>query len=322
MDFPSSLLGLGLLYLSVAQECGQPRNPRIVGGHDATKGKWPWQVSILRSNQHICGGSVISEQWVLSAAHCFYKVSSNIGGKKDSLESKEQKLCFCVYNSQPDYKYTVLLGAYQLQKLSYDEVYAEVKKIVLHPDYNGKSGSLGDIALIQLQKPVIFTNSIMPICLPMPSEKFSRGEDCWVTGWGAIKEQVNLPAPLTLQEVKVPLVSRRDCSLIYKQFPVWDLVKDPIKPDMFCAGSPEGGKDSCQGDSGGPLTCQLQGKWTQAGIVSWGIGCASGLYPGVYTSVPFYADWIRNVMEGKNNGGLQNVPTLVILLLSLGMAVL
>ncbi|KAM6449601.1 serine protease 27-like isoform 1-T2 [Liasis olivaceus] len=278
------------------QECGQPRTPRIVGGQDATKGKWPWQVSILENNTPICGGSVISDQWVLSAAHCFYDA--------------------------PDHEYTAVLGAYQLLNLSRNEVFAAVKKIVLHPDYNGKSSSLGDIALIQLQKPVNFTNSIIPICLPTPSEKFSGEADCWVTGWGTIKEKVNLPPPLTLQEVKVPLISQRDCSLLYNQYPVPGLGKGAIKHNMICAGSPNSGKDSCQGDSGGPLACQLQGRWTQAGIVSWGIGCANKLYPGVYTSVPFYADWIKTTMEGRKNGGLQNVPALVVLLLSLGLVLL
>lgn len=79
-----------------------------------------------------------------------------------------------------------LLGAHQLANLSDDAVFAMVKKIVLHPDYNGKTPSLGDIALLQLKTPVKFTSSIMPICLPT-SEKFSIEADCWITGWGRIK---------------------------------------------------------------------------------------------------------------------------------------
>uniref|UniRef100_A0A670ZAP5 Peptidase S1 domain-containing protein n=1 Tax=Pseudonaja textilis TaxID=8673 RepID=A0A670ZAP5_PSETE len=286
-------------------ECGQPRNSRIVGGQDATPGKWPWQVSIVRNGRHYCGASIINEQWILSAAHCFYK-------------------------SKP------------LQLRESHDLFVMMKKIILHPDFNGKPPSLGDIALIQLEKPVDFTNSIMPICLPTSSENFSTETDCWVTGWGTIKYEVPLPLPLTLQEVKVPLINQNICSGIYNSFPVFG--KDAIKDDMICAGYPNSGKDSCQGDSGGPLTCQLQGRWTQAGIVSWGVGCASTTFPGVYTSVPYYSDWIKYVMEentsNKSNSGnilTQNistsgvssqnrsnllVPLLVVLLLSIGLAVI
>ncbi|KAL7977310.1 hypothetical protein Chor_009259 [Crotalus horridus] len=203
-----------------------------------------------------------------------------------------------------------LLGTHQLFNLSHDAVFAMVEKIVLHPDFNGKTASLGDIALIQLKTPVKFTSSIMPICLPT-SENFSVEADCWITGWGKIKYGVPLPPPLTLQEVKVSLINQNDCNGIYNDFPVMGLGEDAIKDDMICAGYPNDGKDSCQGDSGGPLVCQLQGRWTQAGIVSWGIGCASKRYPGVYTSVPYYSDWIKDVMEenmnNKSNSG--NVPT-------------
>ncbi|CAI5790579.1 transmembrane protease serine 9-like [Podarcis lilfordi] len=223
--------------------CGKPINsPRIVGGQPASNGSWPWQVSILQSFYPICGGSLIAEQWVLSAAHCFF----------NSMGSLLQ--------------YNVLLGAYQLSNLSDNAVISDVEQIILHPDYNGLSGSTGDIALIKLKSPVKFTNYILPICLPESSTQFPLNEYCWVTGWGDIRSEVPLPDPRTLQEVKVPLIIREICNILYNSRPVLGLGWDPIKQDMICAGYPEGGKDSCQGDSGGPLVCQLEGVWTQAGV--------------------------------------------------------
>nr|XP_028557399.1 serine protease 27-like [Podarcis muralis] len=263
--------------------CGKPINsPRIVGGQPASNGSWPWQVSILRNLYPICGGSLIAEQWVLSAAHCFYK---NMGSM---------------------FQYNVLLGAYQLSHVSDNAVISDVEQIILHPDYyNGLSGSSGDIALIKLKSPVKFTNYILPICLPESSTQFPLNESCWVTGWGNIQYGVPLPDPRTLQEVKVPLISREDCNILYNSHPEPSLGWDPIKQDMICAGYPEGGKDSCQGDSGGPLVCQLEGVWTQAGVVSWGVGCAKSNYPGVYILVPSYANWIQDKMgmSGGNESG-------------------
>uniref|UniRef100_A0A8D2IZF8 Peptidase S1 domain-containing protein n=1 Tax=Varanus komodoensis TaxID=61221 RepID=A0A8D2IZF8_VARKO len=273
-------------------ECGKPviQSPRIVGGQPASNGSWPWQVSILQDNRFICGGSLIADQWVLSAAHSINQ-------------------------------YKVLLGAYQLLNLINTVVVSGVRQIILHPDYTNSIDSSGDIALLKLNTPVQFTNFILPICLPASSVRFSPNADCWVTGWGDIQtkgEELNLPPPLTLQELKVPLISRTICNYLYNHFPVIDLPRNPIKLDMICAGSVEGGKDSCQGDSGGPLVCNLPEGWTQAGIVSWGFGCAQPGHPGVYTFVPFYADWIQKTM----NGGLQSAPLATLLLLPLALTLL
>ncbi|XP_033024294.1 serine protease 27-like [Lacerta agilis] len=283
----SFVLAVGLLQLTILQGaanstagCGQPiTSPRIVGGQPASKGSWPWQVSILENFYPICGGSLITEQWVLSAAHCFF---NRIG---------------------PMFQYNVLLGAYQLSNLSDNAVISDVQQIILHPDYNGLATSSGDIALIKLKSPIKFTNYILPICLPESSTQFPLYESCWVTGWGDIESAVPLPDPRTLQEVKVPLIIREVCNILFNSRPVPGLARDPVKQDMICAGYPEGGKDSCQGDSGGPLVCQLKGVWTQAGVVSWGVGCAESHHLGVYTLVPSYANWIQVKMHGGNESG-------------------
>ncbi|XP_062992943.1 serine protease 27-like [Elgaria multicarinata webbii] len=301
MQIPPSLLAIWLLQVTMVQAalnsttaCGQSINsPRIVGGQPASDGSWPWQVSIVKNNYHTCGGSLIAEQWVLSAAHCF---------------------------SESTYfdKYEVLLGAYKLSNLSNNAAFSNVKRIYLYPDFNGETDLIGDIALLQLSTPVKFTNYILPVCLPDSSVQFPANADCWVTGWGNIQNGVGLLYPATLQEVKVPLISRESCNALYNSALTHGLGMNPVETGMICAGYPEGGKDSCQGDSGGPLVCQLKGSWTQAGVVSWGIGCAQPRMPGVYTSVPSYAKWIEATM----NGGFQKAPAVTLLLAALAQALL
>ncbi|XP_020666248.3 serine protease 27 [Pogona vitticeps] len=284
-----SLLAIWLLQQTTAQVCGRPVNSaRIVGGQSALPRSWPWQVSILQLRSVICGGSLIDSEWVLSAAHCFY-------GDTNA------------------YKYTLVFGAYQLSNISGSEVFANVRKIVIHSGYNGVPDSSGDIALLQLQSPVNFTSDILPICLPEPSEEFFGNKNCWVTGWGRVGEDAPLEYPRTLQELNIPLIYRDMCNLYFNSVPVAGLSKNPVKRDMFCAGRMTGGIDSCQGDSGGPLVCKVDGRWIQAGVVSWGVGCARPFFPGVYTSVPYYAKWIESVKAG----GLQNAPTVAVILTSL-----
>ncbi|XP_060636575.2 serine protease 27-like [Anolis sagrei] len=288
------LLAVWLLQLIPAQVCGQPViSGRIVGGQAATNGAWPWQVTVLRSTYFICGGSLIDKEWVLSAAHCFYKATN------------------------PD-EYLLLFGAYELLNLSNDVGVRRVKRIILHNDYNGDDDSSGDVALLQLSSPVDFTNNILPACLPESSAEFYANTDCWVTGWGNTQYEVPLNKPMTLQEVNLPLIKRETCNSYYNKRPVQGLSSNPVKADMFCAGYERGGKDSCQGDSGGPLVCKVQESWFQAGIVSWGVGCAKPNYPGVYASVPYYSTWIRAGLEGRDpNSGSQNAPFLAILMFPL-----
>ncbi|XP_069100373.1 transmembrane protease serine 9-like isoform X4 [Pleurodeles waltl] len=244
--------------------CGHPTiSNRIVGGEDAQQGSWPWQISLEKNGYHICGGSLITDRWVVSAAHCF---SSPI------------------YTSS----FVVRMGAYQLSLSSYNEVRSNVINIWVNANYTS-IGSLGDIALLELETPVTFTDYIQPVCLPASSIQFPVGMNCIVTGWGAIREGVNLQYPETLQEVEIPIVDQEVCNSLYR---------NDILYDMVCAGNLEGGKDSCQGDSGGPMVCKFGSTWLLAGIVSWGEGCARPNYPGVYTRVAVYEDWIRKHVPG------------------------
>ncbi|XP_061765388.1 uncharacterized protein LOC133558198 isoform X6 [Nerophis ophidion] len=257
--------------ISSAELCGtSPLNTRIVGGEDAQEGSWPWQVSLQDLGNHVCGGSLINKEWVMSAAHCFF--STNTFG------------------------WSVSLGRQNLQGNNTNEVSRTVDTIILHPNFDTFSFD-NDIALLRLSSPVTFTDYIRPVCLAASSSNFISGTDSWVTGWGTVQEGVLLPFPQTLQEVEVPIVGNRQCNCLNDESSITD--------NMICAGLLEGGKDACQGDSGGPMMSQQDSIWIQSGIVSFGVGCARPNLPGVYARVSSYQSWINSHISSDKPGFVQ-----------------
>ncbi|XP_035852451.1 chymotrypsin-like protease CTRL-1 isoform X2 [Sander lucioperca] len=259
--------------------CGiAPLNTRIVGGVNALRGSWPWQVSLHDSNGHFCGGSLINSQWVLCAAHCFSSTSG----------------------------LTVYLGRDNQQLLNPNEVSRSLSQIIINPNYDPNTNN-NDVSLLRLSSPVNFTNYISPVCLAAAGSTYPDGTTCWVTGWGTISSSgISLPFPQTLQEVSVPLVSNTQCNAAYGS----------ITSNMICAGLPAGGKDSCQGDSGGPLVTKSGSTWVQVGVVSFGKDCALPNFPGVYARVSQYNSWIKNQINGATSGTAHLVSLSAPLLLS------
>ncbi|XP_071978926.1 serine protease 27-like [Engystomops pustulosus] len=235
--------------------CGSPVFAnRIVGGTDAVDGEWPWQASMQYQGYHFCGGSLISGQWVLSAAHCFEQLF-------------------------PLLHYEVQLGAYKLSLENPHSVRRRIQSVMNHPNYTTTADEW-DIALVKLESPVTFTSHIIPICLPSASIPLPNGLECWVTGWGHIDNNDPLPAPETLQKVTVPLIDHKTCDEMYHKGSDLSDSITIVYDTMICAGYIEGGRDACQGDSGGPLVCKVNGVWYQPGVVSWGDGCALPERPG------------------------------------------
>uniref|UniRef100_A0A452SYQ5 Peptidase S1 domain-containing protein n=1 Tax=Ursus maritimus TaxID=29073 RepID=A0A452SYQ5_URSMA len=142
--------------------CGRPRvSGRIMSGQDAEVGQWPWQVSLREDGQHVCGGSLITEDWVLTAAHCL-----------------DQK--------QPLSAYSVLLGSISsYPQAGEPQELQSVARFITHPEYL-EENNRADIALVQLASPVTFSDLILPVCLPKPGDPLGHGTWCWVTGWGNI----------------------------------------------------------------------------------------------------------------------------------------
>ncbi|CAN9511388.1 unnamed protein product [Ophioblennius macclurei] len=244
-------------------DCGQVGSvPRVVGGQDADIEDWPWQVSLQQAGQHTCGGSLVSPQWVVSAAHCF-------AGNKKELS-----------------RWRVMSGRTYLSTLggSY------VDRIILHGNYDPAANDY-DIALMRLSSPITVGVARRPVCLPPNNFGLPAGASMSVTGWGYVEENGKVSS--TLQQASLPLIDRSVCSrpTIYGA---------AITQRMICAGFLEGKVDACQGDSGGPLVYLKSGRWNLVGVVSWGAGCARKGRPGVYCNVEELLNWIQTVIE-KNS---------------------
>uniref|UniRef100_A0A8C4S2L8 Suppressor of tumorigenicity 14 protein homolog n=2 Tax=Erpetoichthys calabaricus TaxID=27687 RepID=A0A8C4S2L8_ERPCA len=240
---------------------------RVVGGHDAEPGEWPWQVSLhFHQRGHICGASLISHNWLISAAHCFQDTALN-RYSRSSL-------------------WTAIIGTRSQQLTDSKPVMRKLNHIIAHERYNDVSLDY-DIALLKLDSPVVYNNYIQSICLPSATHIFPVGQSCFITGWGILQEGGALP--LLLQKAEVKIINQTVCNMYLGK---------SLSARMLCAGYLNGGIDACQGDSGGPLVCEEpSGRWFLAGIVSWGEGCARWHRPGVYTRLTKFQEWIKQITE-------------------------
>ncbi|KAL9970834.1 hypothetical protein ACROYT_G023281 [Oculina patagonica] len=249
-------------FLALSQGCGKRHfTSRVVGGENAPKHSWPWQI-LLEAGGRICGGSLLSEWWVVTAAHCV-------------LDRGD-------YPIHPS-RVTVIVGAHQLAGTTSVQQSIKVAKINAHDSFSWKHFK-NDIALIQLRTRVKLSDKVNTVCLPAKGSRVSVGKNCYVTGWGLTVGGGN--AADTLQQVMLPVVGHSSCRRKNGK-----LVPDLEERSMLCAGRK--GKGTCQGDSGGPFVCNEGGRWVLRGVVSWGQKECRTDYYQVFARVSSFVDWIK-----------------------------
>ena len=262
---------------------------RIIGGSEVnTKEKWRWIVHLPDVG---CGGTIISHNWVLTAAHCCHGVNP--------------------------WRYKTVSNTVDISLVTGEENVHYPVQIIKHPDYNATTFDY-DFCLLRYDENLIEGQTGSEagpdaVCLPathVAGEQPGPGiqtivngtGNCFVAGWGLTDaDDPNSSAP-KLQEVAVEILNSTTCNAT-------DSYNGTLFSSMFCAGSFSGGFDSCQGDSGGPLICEVDSGTTDAttgaaiyypyleGIVSFGQGCAEENKPGIYGAVDTIVDWIYSVAD-------------------------
>ncbi|XP_065560139.1 testisin-like isoform X1 [Artemia franciscana] len=292
---------------------------RIVGGQTSKPGEIPWIAYLESMGQTLCGATILSERWVITAAHCMMSPSN----------------FFRVVAGQVDTQIPTPYTQFSIPLFA-----------ARAPGFNG--GFSSDIALVRLATPFRWSNYVQPICLPYTpldggrglvrpfkkgfrsktfnnttkrkiiSKEFSNASNTIlskqdeelldidddltedfpsatkgiIAGWGWLDEQGTVKTTV-LQQLEIPVIGPDECREWYKSggYPA------EISDNLICAGIPEGGKDACLGDSGGPLVLEKHGRFELAGVIAGGQGCARPGLPGVYVNIEKFLPWIRSMIR-------------------------
>lgn len=270
------------------KKCGQgPILDRVVGGTEAPLGSHPWMAVLGYSEpgsqgiHFLCGGSVISERYILTAAHCLHH-SALQARKLEVIRLGEWDI-----KTDPDCYMTRLGDEYC--SLPAQNFTAEA--VVTHPDYDTRVKFSDDIGLIRLNRPIDLSGgNVRAICLPpqgLNIQRISVRQGAWAAGWGITEKGT---ASNRMLHVGLPIVDKELCNATYK---------GELSDEQLCAGG-RSGQDSCSGDSGGPLIMSgpIGPPYLQIGVVSYGpVLCGQMNVPGIYTSVSQYRNWVENNMR-------------------------
>uniref|UniRef100_A0A182PJ54 Peptidase S1 domain-containing protein n=1 Tax=Anopheles epiroticus TaxID=199890 RepID=A0A182PJ54_9DIPT len=244
----------------------KPSRPKIVGGDQAIPHEFPYQISLQWNYNngeedpfHFCGGSLIADRFVLTAAHC---VPSEIS---------------------PDGFPEAVAGEHDFSQYDAAVQRRRIAEVYVHEDYEGGVGP-NDIAVFRVDQPFRLNRNVQLVKLPEPNV-IPTG-DCTISGWGSTSFNIFPSYPDTLMKTTIPIMDLNVCREIYAMQEVAD--------SNICAGTMEGTSSVCSGDSGGPLV-QTENEIVQVGIVSWGgVPCGGYRNPGVFVRVSYFIDWIND----------------------------
>ncbi|XP_022817110.1 serine proteinase stubble [Spodoptera litura] len=244
---------------------------RIIGGREARFAEFPWQAHV-RISEFQCGGVLVSRWYVATAAHCV---------------SRARPRDIAVWLGALD----TSAGAHTARKLG-------VVQKILHPlfQFRMTQPDRYDIALLKLSRPIIYTNHILPICLP-ERDMDLRGRAGVIAGWGKTDASTGHTGTNMLRSATVPILSKEQCINWHRS----KQISVEIHSEMICAGHSDGHQDACLGDSGGPLIVSDNGRYYLVGITSAGFGCGVDHQPGIYHNVKVTSTWIRGVVSEHTN---------------------
>jgi secreted trypsin-like serine protease len=243
---------------------------KIVGGEPVgIPHSWGWMASLRRDSMHSCGASLLTPWFVITAAHCL-----------DDIESLSR----------------ITLNFGTIDYLTIGEL-RSITKMIIHPLYD-QTLKTNDLAILRLNKPIdLIKSNISCICLPERSEFDLRsvaqyppvGVNLIAIGWGMTSFAMRLPSPV-LRQVTLQSMDPNEVACTNQ-------INDDVL--QFCAGYPEGGRDTCRGDSGGPLMLFTNGRWQLTGITSYGGICGSPETAGIYTRVAYYDSFIQEIIQSN-----------------------
>ncbi|XP_052059242.1 chymotrypsin-like serine proteinase [Mytilus californianus] len=261
---------------------------KIVGGSDADITTYPWQVSMqMRSGSgwyHICGGSIIDNNWIVTAAHCVDGSSFLIPFAVLS-ENKSMIICYIVHFVCRVNTLRIAAGMTKLSDTS--RTVRSLARIIMHPSYSSsRPGYPNDIALLELSQSLTFGASINKIAVPTTQD--FTGSTCSLSGWGRLSGSGS--SPDNLKDVQMTIISNSECSTRWAS-----VTGAAINDGNICI--LQSGKSACSGDSGGPMTCYSGNTPYLAGATSWGISTCSGDFPSVYARLTSFRSWISSYVS-------------------------
>ncbi|XP_068723499.1 chymotrypsinogen A-like [Montipora capricornis] len=263
------LVAISAIHPLLSEGCGvRPAFSRVINGQNASPHSWPWQVSLRIKNRHICGGSLIKRDWIVTAAHCVYRDSSPSA-------------------------YQVVVGGHRLSGRTSVQQTFDVIKLFKHSGFT-MNNLKDDIAVLQLAGYVKLSDKVNTVCLP--EQHADLNSICYITGWGLTS--AGQPARI-LQQARLPLASHSECE---RSFPFGILDQNA----HLCAGA--SGSGGCNGDSGGPLACEVNGKWVLHGAVSFGQRNCPTTHHTVFTRITSYVDWINDKTGGVSTAPTPPTP--------------